>query len=108
MSQRHLILLLVATAVSCACYVRGAQSPYARYASTALATIEQHSLERVPDHELFDAAMNGMVDVLHHHGDAHSQFFNERQTEALLGEIHQHFGGIGVRIYFVGKPPRLV
>src|SRR6187431_1694459 len=108
MPQRNLILLFLAAAVSYACYVRGEQNPYARYTASALATIEQLSLERVPDRELFDAAMDGMVGVLHKHGDAHSQFFDERQTEALLGEIRQHFGGIGVRIHFVGKPPRLV
>ncbi|MEX2317703.1 MAG: S41 family peptidase [Pirellulales bacterium] len=108
MSQRNLVILLAATAVSYACYVRGEQNPFARYASSALATIDEHSLEPVTSRELFDAAISGMVDVLHDHGDPHSQFFDERQTEALLGEIRQHFGGIGVRIHFLGKPPRLM
>jgi carboxyl-terminal processing protease len=107
MSQRNLVILLAATAISFACYARGEQNPFARFAASALATIGQDSLEPVTNRELFDAAMNGMVDVLHRHGDPHSQFFDERQTEALLGEIHQHFGGIGVRIHFLGKPPRL-
>jgi carboxyl-terminal processing protease len=57
---------------------------------------------------LFDAAVNGMVDVLRKHGDEHSKFFDQRESEMLMEDIHQHFGGIGVRIRFLGEPPRLL
>jgi carboxyl-terminal processing protease len=107
MPQRNLLIVLVAAAVSYVCYVRGDQTPYARYASSALATIEEHSLEPVAPRELFDAAMQGMVGVLHEYGDEHSRFFDQRETEVLMDEIHQHFGGIGVRIHFLGEPPQL-
>ena len=61
----------------------------------------------MPDRELFDAAMQGMVEVLHRHGDEHSQFLTEDEADPLRAEIRQQFGGIGVRIRFVGEPPRL-
>jgi carboxyl-terminal processing protease len=108
MPQRNLVIVLVAAAISYACYVRGEQNPFARFASTGLEAIDQSALEAVPSRELFDAAMKGMVGVLNQHGDEHSRYFDQRQTELLMEEIHQHFGGIGVRIHFVGEPPRLV
>jgi carboxyl-terminal processing protease len=107
MPQRNLIMILLATAVSYACYVRGGQNPYARYVATGLAAIEQDSLEPVPSEELFDGAMQGMVDVLRRHGDEHSQYLPSDEADPLRSEIRQQFGGIGVRIRMTGDPPRL-
>jgi carboxyl-terminal processing protease len=108
MSQRNLVILWAATVFCCACYLRGEQNPYARYVASALATIERQSLAPVPSRELFDAAMKGMVKVLHAHGDEHSQFFTAEDTASLLDDIRQYFYGIGVRIRLLGEPPKLV
>jgi len=108
MSQRNLLILVLAFAISYACYVRGGQNPYERYVSEGLATIEQNSLEAVPSDELFHGAMDGMVKVLEAHGDSHSKFLDEKEAEPLRTEIHQQFGGIGVRIGFKGEPPQLM
>ncbi len=70
MSRRNLLILLVAVVVSYACYLRGEQNPFARYAAEGLDAIKQGSLDAVPSRELFDGAMRGMVGVLHKHGDA--------------------------------------
>jgi carboxyl-terminal processing protease len=107
MSQRNLLILLAATVVSYACYVRGEQNPYARYVASGFAAIEHDSLAEVPRRELFNGAMQGMVDVLHEHGDQHSQFIPEQEAAPFRVEILQQFGGIGVRIRFLGDPPRL-
>jgi C-terminal processing protease CtpA/Prc len=107
MSQRNLLILLVATAASYACYVRGAQDPYVRYVASGFAAIEHGSLAEVPSPELFNGAMRGMVEVLHEHGDQHSQFIPEQEADPFRVEIRQQFGGIGVRIRFLGEPPRL-
>ncbi len=107
MSQRNLLILLVATALSYACYVRSEQNPYARYVSNGYETIERDSLAQVPRRELFNGAMRGMIDVLHEHGDQHSQFIPEPEADPFRVEILQQFGGIGVRIRFLGEPPRL-
>jgi carboxyl-terminal processing protease len=87
--------------------VRGEQNPYARHVGSGLNEIEEGSLESVPGRELFDGAMQGMVDVLLRHGDEHSQYFPEREAEPLRSEIRQQFGGIGVQIRLAGDPPRL-
>jgi carboxyl-terminal processing protease len=107
MSQRNLLILLLATAVSYACYVRGEQNPYARHVASGMSEIDAGSLERVPSRELFEGAMEGMVEVLGRHGDEHSQFFSDEEADMLRSEIRQQFGGIGVRLRFVGDPPRL-
>ena len=107
MSRRNLLILLVAVAISYACYLRSERNPFARYASEGLATIEQNSLDAVSSSELFDSAMRGMVGALHKHGDPHSQFLNEAEANPLRSEIHQQFGGIGVRIGFLGADHRL-
>ncbi|MEX0612899.1 MAG: S41 family peptidase [Pirellulales bacterium] len=108
MPQRNLSILLLATVVSYACYVRGEQNPYARYLADGLAAVEEGSLERVPNGELFSGAMEGMVGVLRRHGDEHSQFIPEEEADPLRTDIRQQFGGIGVRIGFEGEPSRLV
>ncbi|HEX2476383.1 MAG TPA: S41 family peptidase [Lacipirellulaceae bacterium] len=107
MPQRNLLILLMATAVSYACYVRGEQNPYARHVSSGLSEIDAGSLERVASRELFEGAMEGMVDVLERHGDEHSQFFSDDEADMLRSEIRQQFGGIGVRLRYIGEPPRL-
>jgi carboxyl-terminal processing protease len=106
MPPRNLLILILAFALSYACYVRGGKSPYERYVAEGLATIDANSLERVPDRELFNGAMDGMVSVLERHGDQHSRFLDAEDAESLRTEIHQEFGGIGVRIDAKGKPPR--
>lgn len=107
MSQRNLLILLLATVVSYACYVRGEQNPFARYVADGLATINRDSLERIQSRELFDGAMTGMVGVVNKHGDKHSEFLNENAADPLRAEIRQQFGGIGVRIGLEGDPPAL-
>ncbi|MEX0641675.1 MAG: S41 family peptidase [Pirellulales bacterium] len=108
MPQRNFLILLVMTAVSFACYVRGGQNPYTRYVASGLAAIDEDAATKVPDRELFNAAMQGMVEVLHRRGDVHSEFLTEEEADPLRAEIRQQFGGIGVRIRFVGEPPRLM
>jgi carboxyl-terminal processing protease len=107
MSRRNLLILLLAVIVSYACYLRGEQNPFARYAAEGLNTIREGSLEAVPSRELFDGAMRGMVGVLRQHGDQHSEYRNEAEAKRLRSEIHQQFGGIGVRIGFLGQQHRL-
>jgi carboxyl-terminal processing protease len=107
MSRRNLLILSLSVVVSYACYLRGEQNPFARYAAEGLDTIREGSLNAVPDRELFDGAMRGMVGVLRKHGDEHSEYRNEAEANSLRSEIHQQFGGIGVRIGFLGKQHRL-
>src|SRR5262245_38775454 len=108
MPQRNLLILLAMIAVSYACHVRGGQNPYTRYIAGGWNAIDDDAIEKIPDRELFNAAMQGMVGVLHKHGDVHSEFLPEEEGDELRAEIRQQFGGIGVKIRLMGKPPQLV
>jgi carboxyl-terminal processing protease len=108
MPQRNLLILVLATILSYACYIRGEQNPYARYVAEGLSAIHDGSLERVPDQELFAAAMKGMITALDRHGDEHSQYLPEEEADPFRTDIRQQFGGIGVRIGFDDDPPRLL
>jgi carboxyl-terminal processing protease len=107
MPRRNLLILLLVSAVSYACYVRGGQNPYVRYVAEGMAAIDTNALEAVPDRELFNGAMDGMVGVLNKRGDEHSEFLPQDEADPLRSEIRQQFGGIGVRIGFEGEPKRL-
>jgi carboxyl-terminal processing protease len=105
MSRRNLLLLFATGLVSYACYVRGEQNPYARYVAAGYSVINRSSLEEVPDQELFEGAMRGMVAVLGKHGDEHSLFIGEQERDEFREELTQEFGGVGVRIRLLGQPP---
>jgi len=107
MSRRNLFLLIATAIVSYVCYVRGEQNPYARYVAAGYSMIDRWSLEDVPDEELFEGAMRGMVGVLAKHGDEHSLYVNQEERNAFREDLSQEFGGVGVRIRLLGQPPQL-
>ena len=104
MSHRNLLLLFTAAVVSYACYVRAEQNPYARYVAAGFSVIDRLALEDAPDEELFNAAMHGMVSVLHKHGDQHSEFVDAKQQAAFSEDYEQEFGGVGIRLRLLGEP----
>lgn len=107
MPQRNFLILLMAIAASYVCYVQGAQDPFCKYVAGGLQAIRESALEPVPSRELFDGAMDGMVNILRQRGDEHSRFLGEVAAGELRNEVHQQIGGIGVRIGVEGDPPRL-
>lgn len=107
MSLRNLLLLLTTAIVSYACYVRAEQNPYARYVGSSYSIIDHWSLVNPPDQELFDGALQGMVEVLNRRGDEHSMFVDQRGRDSFREDLIQEFGGIGVRILQLGDPPQL-
>ena len=106
MSQRNLLILMIAIMLSYFCYLRGEQNPFARYVSSSYELIENESLIETPDDELYASAVEGMVKVLERYGDEHSRFITAEDARAFQAEMRQQFGGIGVRIRIEGEPPR--
>jgi carboxyl-terminal processing protease len=105
MSQRNLLLLFAALFVSYACYVRAEQNPYARYVAAGFSAIDRYALQKPTDQELFNAAMDGMMAMLHRSGDEHSEFVDAQQAAAFREDYDQHFGGVGLRMRILGEPP---
>lgn len=107
MSRRNLTLLIAGIVFCWLCFLRGEQDPYARYTLEGYEKIDRYALDDVPDRELFQGAMRGMVEVLRERGDPHSSFTDETHTRLFLQDIAQEIGGIGVRLRFAGDPPQL-
>ena len=107
MSNRNMLLLILAATISYACYVRAEQNPYARYVLAGFSMIDRWALQEAPDQRLFEGAMHGMVATLRQYGDEHSQFIDQRQREDFQTDLKQEFGGVGVRIRMLGDPSRL-
>ncbi len=107
MSRRNFSLLLAATAFCLLCFRRGEQDPFARYVLEGYEKIDRLALDDVPDRDLYQGAMDGMVGVLNERGDEHSQFITAQQAKLFREEIAQEIGGIGVRLRFEGEPPVL-
>jgi len=102
------MLLLITTAfVSYACFVRAEQNPYARYVAGGFSVIDRWALHEITDQDLFEGAIQGMVDVLQKQGDEHSLFIDEEERDLFRVELTQEFGGVGVRIRQLGDPPQL-
>lgn len=104
MPLRNLLLLVVSIAASLICYWRNDRDPYARYVASGLAAIDENALDAPPSDVLFEGAMQGLVDVLHRRGDAHSVYFDATKAGPLRNEIHQQIGGIGVRFQLKHEP----
>lgn len=107
MSRRNLLLFVSIVVLSYVCYVRAEQNPYARYVAASYSVIDRWSLVSPPDQELFDGALNGMIEVLHQRGDEHSLFVDQQLRNSFQEDLIQEFGGIGVRIIQLGDPPQL-
>src|SRR4029078_5946283 len=90
------------------CYLRSDHNPNSRYVASGLAAINENALDAPPSDELLAGAMKGMVRVLHDHGDAHSSYFDAAKAGPLRNEIHQQFGGIGIRFRIQRDPPQPV
>ncbi len=105
MSHRNLFFMLIAIMISYVCFRRAEQNPYARYVETGFSVIDRWALQEVPDQQLFEGAMRGMIGVLRDHGDEHSRFVDEEQRDTFREDLLQEFGGIGVRIRLLGEPP---
>lgn len=60
--------------------------------------IQSHYVEDLPDDQLVNDALGGMLDGL----DEHSRFLDRRAFERLQAEAEGEFGGIGVQLALVG------
>ncbi|MFV2067649.1 MAG: S41 family peptidase [Pirellulales bacterium] len=103
MPRRNLLVIFTIAVVSTACYLRADHNRYGRYLGQALDTIDRWALEPVPQQQLFDAAMQGMVGKL----DEYSAYISAEDATGFEEELDQQFGGIGVEIKREGEPPQL-
>ncbi|MEX0937635.1 MAG: S41 family peptidase [Pirellulales bacterium] len=103
MSRRNFLLLIGFSLICTMCFMRTERNPYARYLGQVFHDIDRWALERVPPSELFDGAVDGMVDLL----DEHSAYIGAQDTPQFEADLEQEFGGIGVVVMLEGEPEQL-
>jgi carboxyl-terminal processing protease len=94
MPRRNLLILLVVALVALVCYQRVEKNPYARVLADAMSTIERRALEPVKDSQLFERAMDGMLDSL----DQNSAYLTPDDLEKFEESIDLQFAGVGMEL----------
>ncbi len=103
MPLRNLLIILAAAVISLACYQKSERNRYAAIFSDAMHIINARSLEPVESRQLFEGAMNGMVEQL----DEHSAFIAPDHLTRFQESLDQEFGGIGIMVEINAETKRL-
>jgi carboxyl-terminal processing protease len=104
MPRRTLWIILLASAVSLACYARAERNPYGRWISQVMDTIDRQYIEPVDNEKLFDEAMRGIVSRL----DDYSSFLPRKEKNEFEEAIDQQYGGIGIELSVSDPQKRLL
>ena len=96
MPRRNLLFLLAVCIFALVCYQKTQTNQYGQLLSESLDLIERISLEKVKPEELFEGAMEGMVDRLNSGGlDENSSYIPSKALTEFQETIDQQFGGVG-------------
>jgi carboxyl-terminal processing protease len=104
MPRRNLIVLLVATLISLACYARAARNRYADTFSQAMNVVTRDYVDEVEPRLLFEGAMDGMMDQL----DMYSGYTPPQEYMQFKEQIDGEFPGIGVMVEVDPKTNQLM
>jgi carboxyl-terminal processing protease len=98
MPRRNVLIIFFVAVMTLLCYQRVEHNPYARYLAFAFSQIDEQALERIPNDQLFEGAMNGLISKLNEHIDENSSFISSKEAEQFRNGLEQEFGGVGVTI----------
>ncbi len=102
MPRRNLYLLLVICLISAFCYRKADSAHRSRYGRMfdtfvqILEEVEVNYVEKIDDRELFEAALDGMVNQL----DENSRYLNPSEATRQEQSLSQEFPGIGIEVMF--------
>lgn len=102
MPRRNLYLLLVICLVSGFCYRKADSAHRSRYGRMfdtfvqILEEVETNYVEKIDDRELFEGALDGIVNQL----DENSSYLNPSETTRQEQSLNQQFPGIGIEVNF--------
>ncbi|MGA2061474.1 MAG: S41 family peptidase [Thermoguttaceae bacterium] len=104
MPRRNLLFLLAVCIFTLVCYQKTQTNQYGELLSESLDLIERISLEKVKPEELFEGAMEGMVDRLNSGGlDENSSYIPPKTLPEFREMIDQQFGGVGIEVAIDSK-----
>jgi carboxyl-terminal processing protease len=104
MPRRNLVIIFVAVIVSILCYERADRTRYASAFSDALHKITRRYVKEVDTRDLFEGAMEGMVDRL----DEHSAYIGPEALKQFQADLDQEFGGVGIEVTVDRETKRLM
>lgn len=104
MPLQNLIVIILASAVSLACYMKTERNRDAAVIAEAMHRIEENFFDDIDRVVLFEGAMQGMVDKL----DEHSAYFPAVRYQSLQEQLDQQFAGVGIHVAEDPDSDRLV
>ena len=97
MPHRNLLFLLAVCIFALVCYQRTETNQYGQLLSQSIGLIQRISLEKVPPEDLFEGAMEGMIERLNSSGlDENSSYISPKTLPGFKEMIDQQFGGVGI------------
>ena len=94
MPLRNLTVILLAMTVSLFCYAQAVRNRYVSVMGQAIGLIDSYYLEGVDRRELFENAMNGMMEGL----DPYSAYIGPEMLQEMETTLDQEFGGVGIEV----------
>lgn len=92
MPLRNLVIIIFAGIISLACYHKLPDSRIAAIVAETMQIVSNEFYEPVDSRELFEGAMNGMVQRL----DPYSSYIGPQDFRQFQESLDQEFGGIGI------------
>lgn len=103
MPLRNLILIAVTAIISLLCYEKAERNRYSSVLTEMMGVVERNYIEPVSREQLFQNAMQGMVDRL----DPYSGFIPPDEYGRFSESIKQQFGGVGILVEINPETKRL-
>jgi carboxyl-terminal processing protease len=94
MPLRNLLLIAFASILSLVCYQKAERNRYSSILTEVMGVVEQNYVDPVGKRELFEHAMQGMINGL----DPYSGYVPPEEYLAFRESIEQKFGGIGILV----------
>lgn len=103
MPVRNLLIIMLSAIVSMACYAKAQRNRFAATITEAMHIISSQFIEEVEPRQLFESAMDGMVESL----DQYSGFISPDDFTQFQESLDQKFGGIGIIVELNPETKRL-
>ena len=92
MPARNLTILILATIISMLCYRTASRNHFGGLLAGAIGEISSAFVRPVDERQLFEGAMEGMVERL----DPYSDYISPEELQEFQEDLDQNFGGIGI------------
>lgn len=103
MPVRNVMVIILAVVTSLACHATAQRNHYASLVAEGMRIVSRYSLEEVPERQLYEDAMNGMVSNL----DPYSKYIGLEQFKPFQESLDQEFGGVGFLVEIDKESQRL-